>query len=110
MTRTLVLVLVAVATLPAQAARVVERVVAVINDEIILETELEQFAAPNYRGPDPDSAEGKKQWDEVKRKALEALIDGKLVQQQAKELKLTVTPEEVERAISQVKEQNKLDD
>jgi peptidyl-prolyl cis-trans isomerase SurA len=94
----------------AQAARVVERVVAVVNDEIILETELEQAAAPQYRGPDPDSAEGKKQWDELKRKSLDQMIDGKLVQQQAAELKLSVTPEEVDRAITQVKEQNKLDD
>jgi peptidyl-prolyl cis-trans isomerase SurA len=94
----------------AHASRVVERVVAVVNDEIILETELEQFAAPQYRGPDPDSAEGKKAWDETKRKALDTLIDGKLVQQQAAELKLSVTPEEVDRAIQQVKEQNKLDD
>jgi peptidyl-prolyl cis-trans isomerase SurA len=89
---------------------VVERVVAVINDEIILETELEQYAAPQYRGPDPDTAEGKKQWDELKRKALDGMIDSKLVTQQAVELKLSVTPEEVERAIQQVKDQNKLDD
>src|SRR5437667_5146271 len=95
---------------PASAARVVERVVAVINDDIILETELEQFAAPLYRGPDPDTPDGKKQWDDTKRKALETLIDGKLVQQQAAELKLTVTTEEVDRAVTQVKEQNKLDD
>ncbi|HWE27304.1 MAG TPA: SurA N-terminal domain-containing protein, partial [Polyangia bacterium] len=94
----------------ARASRVVERVVAVVNDEIILETELEQAAAPLYRGPDPESAEGKKLWDEVKRKALDQMIDGKLVQQQASELKLSVTPEEVDRAIQQVKEQNHLDD
>jgi peptidyl-prolyl cis-trans isomerase SurA len=94
----------------AHASRVVERVVAVVNDEIILETELEQFAAPQYRGPDPDSAEGKKAWDETKRKALDTLIDGKLVQQQASELKLSVTSEEVDRAVQQVKEQNHLDD
>lgn len=98
------------AAAPASAARVVERVVAVINDDIILETELEQFAGPMYRGPDPDTADGKKAWDETKRKALETLIDGKLVQQQASELKLTVTPDEVDRAVQQVKEQNKLDD
>ena len=94
----------------ARAARVVERVVAVVNDEIILETEMEQAAAPMYRGPDPDSAEGKKLWEETKRKALDQMIDGKLVQQQASELKLSVTPEEVDRAIQQVKEQNHLDD
>jgi peptidyl-prolyl cis-trans isomerase SurA len=94
----------------ARASRVVERVVAVVNDEIILETELEQAAAPMYRGPDPESADGKKQWDDTKRKALDQMIDGKLVQQQATELKLSVTAEEVDRAIQQVKEQNKLDD
>jgi peptidyl-prolyl cis-trans isomerase SurA len=94
----------------ARAARVVERVVAVINDEIILETELEQYAAPQYRGPDPDTADGKKQWEELKRKALDGMIDSKLVTQQAVELKLSVTPEEVDRAIQQVKDQNKLDD
>ena len=38
------------------------------------------------------------------------MIDGKLVEQEAAELKLSVTPEEVDRAIQQVKEQNKLDD
>jgi peptidyl-prolyl cis-trans isomerase SurA len=94
----------------ARAARVVERVVAVVNEEIILESELEQTAAALYRGPDPDSTEGRKQWDEVKHKALDQMIDGKLVQQQAVELKLSVTPEEVDRAVQQVKEQNHLDD
>src|SRR4051812_40679535 len=94
----------------ARAARVVERVVAVVNDEIILQTEVEQMAAGQYRGPDPDTAEGKKQWEEIKRKALDAMIDSKLVQQQASELKLAVTTEEVDRAVEQVKTQNKLDD
>jgi parvulin-like peptidyl-prolyl isomerase len=95
---------------PAQAARVIDRVVAVVNDEIILDTELEQTAASMYRGPDPDTAEGKKQWTETKRKALDSMIDGKLVQQQAAELKLSVTSEEVDRAIQQVREQNHLDE
>ncbi len=94
----------------AYASRTIDRVVAVVNDDIILESELEQFAAPQYRGPDPDSAEGKKAWDQLKHKALDALIDGKLVQQQAVELKLSVTSDEVERAVQQVKEQNHLDD
>jgi peptidyl-prolyl cis-trans isomerase SurA len=94
----------------ARASHVVERVVAVVNEEIILESELEQTAAALYRGPDPDSSEGKKQWEETKHKALDQMIDGKLVQQQAVELKLSVTPEEVDRAVQQVKEQNHLDD
>jgi peptidyl-prolyl cis-trans isomerase SurA len=98
------------ATGPARAVKIVDRVVAVVNDEIILESELEQFAAPQYRGPDPASSEGKKTWDELKRKALDTLIDGKLMQAQAVELKLAVTPDEVDRAIEEVKKQNNLDD
>jgi peptidyl-prolyl cis-trans isomerase SurA len=94
----------------ASAVKVIDRVVAVVNDEIILETELEQFAAPQYRGPDPSSSEGKKAWDELKRRVLDMLIDGKLMQEQAVELKLTVTPDEVDRAVEQVKQQNNLDD
>jgi peptidyl-prolyl cis-trans isomerase SurA len=94
----------------ARAVKVIDRVVAVVNDEIILETELEQFAAPQYRGPDPSTSEGKKAWDELKRKVLDVLIDGKLMQEQAVELKLTVTPDEVDRAVEQVKQQNNLDD
>ena len=94
----------------AWAARVVERVVAVVNDDVILETELDQFAAPQYRGPDPETPEGKKAWDDTKRKALEVMIDSKLIQEQATELKLAVTSEEIDRAIEQVKQQNKLDD
>jgi peptidyl-prolyl cis-trans isomerase SurA len=94
----------------ARAARVVDRVVAVVNDDIILETELDQYSAPQYRGPDPETPEGKKAWDDTKRKALEGMVDSKLIQQQASELKLAVTSEEVDRAIEQVKQQNKLDD
>jgi peptidyl-prolyl cis-trans isomerase SurA len=95
---------------PAAAGRVIDRVVAVVNDDIVLDSELEQFAAPMYRGPDPDSPEGKKAWDDHRRKALDALIDSKLMQQQANELKLAVTTEEVDRAVEEVKHQNKLDD
>jgi parvulin-like peptidyl-prolyl isomerase len=102
--------LVALAPRAGLASHVIERVVAVVNDDIILDSELEQFVGPQYRGPDPGTPEGKKAWDEAKRKALDALIDGRLVQQQAAELKLSVTPEEVDRAVEQIKTQNHLED
>ncbi len=90
---------------------VVERVVAVVNDEIILDSELEQYAVPLVKGGvDPESAEGKRLLIEAKHKALDAMIDDRLVMQQANELKLTVSAEEVDRAIEEVKRQNKLDD
>ena len=107
-----VLIATAVAVaLPVEASKVLDRVVAVVNDDIILESEVEQFALPMLRGPvDTSTPDGKKQWDEIKRKALDNLIESKLVQEQAVELKLQVTNEEVERAMDEVKKQNNLTD
>ena len=112
MTRVLFAALALVACNSAHAAgRVIERVVAVVNEEIVLDTELEQWAVPQMRGPiDLDTAEGRKAFEELKRKSLDQLIDGRLVMQQATELKLSVGPDEVDRAMEEVKKQNKLDD
>jgi peptidyl-prolyl cis-trans isomerase SurA len=102
---------VAVACSTAHAGRTIERVVAVVNDDIILDSELEQWALPQLRAPiDLDTPEGRKSWDDHKRKVLDQLIESTLVKQQAVELKLSVTGEEVDRALDEVKRQNKLDD
>src|SRR5690242_6515312 len=96
---------------PAQAAKVIDRVVAVVNDDIILDSEVDLYALPLLRGPlDTSTDDGKKKWLEMKHKALDALIESKLIQQQATELKLSVTNEEVDRAWEEVKKQNNLDD
>src|SRR4051812_8895050 len=97
--------------LPASAARIVDRIAAVVGDDIILDSEVDQAALPLARGAvDLESPEGRKQWQETRRKALDSLIDSKLVQQQAVELKLSVTSDEIDRALDEVKKQNKLDD
>jgi peptidyl-prolyl cis-trans isomerase SurA len=108
----LVLALLIAALAPRLAsAKVIERVIAVVNDEIVLDTELEQQAVGQLRAPpDLDSAAGKKAWEEHKRKVLDSLIDSRLLSQQAGELKLTVTADEVDRALDEVKKQNQLDD
>jgi len=96
---------------PLSAAKTVERVVAVVNDDIILESEVDQLAVTQLRGNvDTDSPEGKKAFDEVRHKALDSLIDSQLMRQQALELKLAATVEEVDRAVEGIKKQNKLDD
>src|SRR5262249_30671267 len=97
--------------LPAAAAKVIDRVVAVVNDDIILDSEVEVYAMPLLRGPlDTSTDDGKKKWLEFKHKALDALIESKLIQQQATDLKLSVTNDEVDRAWEEVKKQNNLDD
>jgi parvulin-like peptidyl-prolyl isomerase len=107
----LIPVLLALSATAAPQKKVVEKVVAVVNNEIILESELEQFAVPLLRqGVDLDTPAGQKAFDEAKHKALDAMIDDRLVMQQGTDLKLSVSAEEVERAIEEVKRQNKLDD
>ncbi len=94
---------------PALAGQVADRIVAVINDEIVFDTEVDQLAATQLRGPpDLESAEGKKAFGLLKRKALDHLIDQKLVGMQAAELKLTVNAEEVDRAMDSVRQQNNM--
>jgi parvulin-like peptidyl-prolyl isomerase len=93
------------------SAKLVDRVVAVVNDEIILDSELELFTAPNLRNPvDLDTTEGQKLFDTMKRKYLDRLIESRLIAQQAADLKLSVTSDEVDRAIEEVKHQNNIDD
>jgi peptidyl-prolyl cis-trans isomerase SurA len=94
-------------------ARTVDRVVAVVNDDIILDSEVEQLVATQIamrRELDPDSQEGKKLVEELRHKALDSLIESQLMRQVAAEMKLSVTGEEVDRAMEEVKRQNRLDD
>ncbi len=108
----LALGLLCVVARPARGAqrRVLDRVVAVVNEEIVLETELEQWAAQQLKGVEFDTDEGRKQWEANKRKALDSMIEGRLIAQQATELKLAVTPQEVDRSIEEIKKSNNLND
>ena len=104
------LVVVLVGSTAFAANKIVDRVIAVVNDEIVLSSEVDQWVIPMMRGVDPDAPAGKKKAEELKRSALDKLIDSKLVAQQAVELKLSVTSEEVDRALEEVKRQNNLGD
>jgi parvulin-like peptidyl-prolyl isomerase len=98
------------APLTARAADpVVERVAAVVDSEIILLGEVDQMASAFLRGAD-ESTTGQRALADARKKALDQLIDSQLIRQQAAELKLSVTSEEIDRAIEEVKKQNNLDD
>ena len=102
----------ALALAPAAAfGKTIDRVVAVVNDEIILDSELDQWTAPQLKAPvDLESPEGARVFEQLKKKSLDRLIESRLIAQQAAELKLTVTNDEVDRAVEEVKHQNNLDD
>jgi len=94
------------------AARVVERIAAVVGDQLVLASEVEERVAPLMadvnRIPDPDKRAARAA--ALRREVLERLIDDELILQQATELKLSITSEQVDASIEEIKKQNNLDD
>ncbi|MCU0665001.1 MAG: peptidylprolyl isomerase [Myxococcota bacterium] len=89
---------------------VVDRIAAVVDDDIILLSEVREAAAPALRELARSEGETGVFSEPRKKKALtdalQRLIDGKLIEQQAKTLEMTVTTEEVDRAIANIAREN----
>ena len=96
----------------AAKARVVEKIAAVVGDSIILGSEIEEKAAPLLAEVArlPEAAKRTARAAALRREVLERLIDDELILQQATELKLTVTSEQVDASIEEIKRQNNIDD
>jgi peptidyl-prolyl cis-trans isomerase SurA len=92
---------------PPLTAEVVDRIVAVVNDEIITYSELQQMAKalqaqPGFRLP----AGGGRDLD---RQLLESLINQKLSKYEAKRRGITVTEQEVNKAFEDFRKRNGLE-
>jgi len=90
----------------------VEKIAALVGDDIILQSEVEDRASPllaetaSIANPaERDAREGA-----VRREVLERLVQDQMLAQQATELKLTVSSDEVDRAIDQIKRDYSLND
>jgi peptidyl-prolyl cis-trans isomerase SurA len=96
----------------AAHARVVEKIAALVGDDLILQSEVEDRAAPlladvaNIANP----AEREARTNAIRREVLERLIDDQMLAQQATELKLTVSNDEIDRAVEQIKKDYGIDD
>jgi peptidyl-prolyl cis-trans isomerase SurA len=88
----------------------IDRIVAVVNGDIILYSELqEQVAileknAPEFKMGEPDRAAL------VQRELLQQMIRDKLAEQEATRLKISVTQREVDEAVANIKKDNQLSD
>jgi peptidyl-prolyl cis-trans isomerase SurA len=93
-------------------ARLVEKVAAVVGDNIILASEVEEKAAPMLADTSRigDPAKRSARATALRREVLDRLIDDELILQQATDLKLSVTNEQVDQSIEEIKKQNSLDD
>jgi peptidyl-prolyl cis-trans isomerase SurA len=98
-------------SLPA-SARVVEKIAAVVGDEVVLSSEVEQHAGPfmqqisSITNPTERAARAAS----LRREVLDRLIDEHLIEQQATELKLSVSSEDIDRTIEEIKKEHGLTD
>jgi peptidyl-prolyl cis-trans isomerase SurA len=104
------------ALLPAAAgvrvarAEVIERVVAVVNDDAIFLSELRRRAAPFLEQVLSGAAEGERQAriDKLYDQFLRELVDEQLIEQAARKMNIAVSSSEVDQAIENVRAQNNL--
>ena len=99
--------------LPTPAgARILDRVVAVVNDEIVTSTELEDLSGPVLRQVDsiPDPVVRDQQRAKQLRFALDEVVGQRLITQEAQKHKLHVSVDEVDNYLARIKKQQGWDD
>jgi len=95
---------------PVVVAEILDKIVAVVNEDVITLSELREISVPylermkaqysiNY-----DEAQAK----ETEKRILDQLIDEKLVKQEADRLKIVIEKKDIDTAIRETKEKNKL--
>jgi len=98
---------------PAEHGQTVDRIVAVVNDDIILLSELARQSGPYEEraaseATDPvGRAIARKQ---VRQKVLDDLVADKLVESEAKDLKIEISDREVDQEMARIKKENNLSD
>jgi len=88
---------------------VIDRIVAVVNQEIITFSEIEKWSRPFQQEIQAeDRLERRERIQEVFRKVLDRIIEEKLIEQEAKKSGIKVTSKEIEGAVEDVKRKNKI--
>ena len=93
-------------------AEIVERIVAVVNQEIITLSELRAISGPYLQKMKQQFSVvyGEEEIRETEKRIIDQLIDEMLVAQEADKLGIEVTPKEIDMAMRDVKERNQLTD
>jgi peptidyl-prolyl cis-trans isomerase SurA len=97
----------------AQETKVVDRIVAVVNNEIVTLYELNRSFAPyasNIKALNYAPEKERQTLFQVRQDILDKLIDSMLADQQVKRDRITVSQKEINRAIERVKEQRQMTD
>jgi peptidyl-prolyl cis-trans isomerase SurA len=90
------------------SARVVEKIAAVVGEDIVLSSEVEEHAGPFMQeiSAIQNPTQRAQRASALRREILDRLVDERLIIQQAAELKLSVSSEDVDRSIEQIKREN----
>jgi peptidyl-prolyl cis-trans isomerase SurA len=99
---------VATSASPVKLGKVLNTIAAIVNDEIITLNDVIREARPVILDAEKKSAIDNNTRSQIRRAALEHLIEKKLIDQKIKELGIKVTDEEVRQAIDDVKKQNNM--
>lgn len=86
---------------------IVDRIVAIVNQEVITLSEVEKWSGPLQKEIETsDRLEKREKMNEVSRKVLEKLVEDKLIEQEAKRTGIKVSSKEVESTLEEIKRQN----
>ena len=88
-------------------AAIVDRIAAIVNQEVITLSEVEKWSGPLQKEIEAkDRLEKREKVNEVCRKVLEKLVEEKLIEQEAKKTGIKVSRKEVESTLEEIKRQN----
>jgi len=90
------------------SSKIVNTIAAIVNDEIITLNDVSREAQPVIREAEKKSALNNDSRSQIRRAALEHLVEKKLIDQKIRELNIKVTDEEIRQAIDDVKKQNNM--
>lgn len=90
------------------SARVVNAIAAIVNDEVVTLYEVNREAQPIIREAEKKEPLDDAARSQIRRMALDRLVEKKLVEQKIRELNIKVSEEEIRQAIEDVKKQNSI--
>jgi peptidyl-prolyl cis-trans isomerase SurA len=90
------------------SSKIVNTIAAIVNDEVVTLYDVNLEAQPIIREAEKKSPLTNETRSQIRRAALERLIEKKLVDQKIRELNIKVTDEEIRQAIDDVKKQNSM--
>jgi len=90
------------------SGKVVNAIAAIVNDEVVTLYEVDRESQPLIREAEKKSVIDATVRTQIRRAALEHLIEKRLLDQKIKELNIKVSDEEIKQAIDDVKKQNNM--